>query len=108
MHNMLLLKQHGDSIQNLILAYPNSFISPGSEFRPINVLEPLLMHHHNWLKIRNILQVGSIWPLHPISKEDRKNKNFEFITRGNHKSAEKFAEEYTKIISTEIDQGWML
>jgi len=22
MHNMLLLKQHGDSIQNLILAYP--------------------------------------------------------------------------------------
>jgi len=104
---MLLLRQHDDSIQNLILAYPNSFISPGSEFRPINALEPLLMHHYNWLKIRNILQAGSIWPLHPISEEDRKSKNFEFITRGNHKSAEKFAEEYTKIIKTEIDQGWM-
>jgi hypothetical protein len=104
---MLLLQQHGNSMQNLIAAYPNSFLSPGSEFRPIQVLEPLLMHHHNWPKIKNILLMGSMWPLHPIPEVERKTKNLEFIARGNHKSAVKYAEEYTKILEKEISQGWM-
>jgi hypothetical protein len=71
---MHLLMQHDNSIQNLITAYPGSFISPGSELLPINTLEPLLMHHHNWPPIRSILSSGSIWPLLPISEEDRKEK----------------------------------
>ncbi len=104
-HNRLLLQQHGNSIHDLISAYPNSFLSPGSEFRPIQVLEPLLMHHHNWPKIKNILLMGSMWPLHPIPEVERKTKNLEFIARGNHKSAVKYAAEYTKILNKEINQG---
>jgi hypothetical protein len=50
---------------------------------------------------------GSIWPLQPINPDERVAKNNEFIKRGNHKSALKYEDELTKIIKSEIDQGWM-
>jgi hypothetical protein len=106
-HNKLLLMQHGNSIQNLITTYPGSFISPGSKFRPDDTLETLLMHHHNWPQIKSILTTGSVWPLHPISSEDQREKNKEFMQRGNHKVAVKYADEYTKTVRAEINQGWM-
>jgi len=106
-HNMGVLKQHGDSIQSLIENYQGSFISPGSEFRPVQVLEKLLMHHHNWYLVQNSLTKGSVWPLLPITDLDRVAKNNEFIARGNHKSAIKYEDEYIKIVKTEIRQGWM-
>jgi hypothetical protein len=86
-HNMNLLMLHGDSIQNLISAHPGSVFSPGLEFRPIHVLQPLLLHHCNWPQISTILSSGSYWPLLPIEDTHRKAKNIEFILRGNHKSA---------------------
>jgi hypothetical protein len=107
-HNMNILRNHGDSIENLIQAYPGSFLSPGSEFRPVYLLEQLFMHHHNWCLIRNSLSKGSVWPLLPISDEDRMAKNIEFIARGNHKSASKYDRELAKIITEEISQGWSM
>ena len=104
---MLILRQHGNSIQNLILHCPNSILSPGSEFRPVEVLEPLFLHHCNWPIIKRILESGSLWPLDPISDHDRIAKNNEFIKRGNHKSAIKYEAEYDKIIQAEVNQGWM-
>jgi hypothetical protein len=65
------------------------------------------MHHHNWCKVYNSLSKGSIWPLFPISDEERIGKNKEFIARGNHKSAKKYENEFVKIVKSEIDQGWM-
>jgi len=106
-HNMNVLRSHGDSINKLIEAYPGSFLSPGSEFRPVHLLEQLFMHHHNWMLIQKSLTMGSIWPLNPIKDDDRKAKNIEFIARGNHKSALKYDSEYLKIIKAEVDQGWM-
>jgi hypothetical protein len=41
-------------------------------------------------------------------KEERIAKNNEFITRGNHKSAEKYFHEYEKIVLSKVSQGWML
>ncbi len=81
-HNMHLLQTHGDSIQNLISTYPGSSLSPGSEFRPVDVLKPLLLHHHSWPQVSAILSLGSCWPLLPITDSDRKAKNNEFIQRG--------------------------
>ncbi len=48
-----------------------------------------------------------MWPLEPISDQDRIAKNIEFIARGNHKSAIKYEDKYVKIVKTEIRQGWM-
>ncbi len=107
-HNMMVLKAHGNSIQKLIEAHPGSFISPGAEFRPAKLLEPLLMHHHNWCQVKASLTRGSVWPLQPIQDSERVAKNIEFIACGNHKSALKYKNEYIKIIKSEIRQGWML
>ncbi len=108
MHNMKLLLSAGNSIHSFIMANPGSIISPGSEFRPVQVLETLLLHCHNWPSIQNILLKGSIWPLEQISKEDRIAKNNEFILRGNHKSAITYKAEYIKIVHAEVNQGWMI
>jgi hypothetical protein len=70
-YNMNILGVHGNSIQGLIEACSGSFISPGSEFRPAPVLEKLFMHHHNWYLIQASLVRGSVWPLNPITNEDR-------------------------------------
>jgi hypothetical protein len=102
-----ILQNYNDSIQELIEAYPGSILSPGSEFSLAHLLETLLMHHHNWCKIYSSLVKGSIWPLQPINPDERVAKNNEFINRGNHKSALKYGDELTKIIKSEIDQGWM-
>jgi hypothetical protein len=107
-HNMLILRNHGNSIQCLIQYSPGTFISPGSEFRPVALLEQLFIHHHNWPKIQNILQNGSNWPLLPISNNDRIAKNDEFVSQGNHKSAEKYDNAFMDIIKSEIKQGWMI
>jgi len=106
-HNMKILKACGDSIQNLIKKCPGSIISPGSEFRHPDLLESLFLHHHNWPVVKQILEVGSMWPLDPITEIERQAKNIEFIHRGNHKSAIKYDAEYKKILTTEINQGWM-
>jgi hypothetical protein len=103
-----LLVASGNSIQKFIELNPGVIISPGSEFRPTHILEPLFLHHHNWPLIRRILTSGSLWPLDPISKEDRIAKNDDFISRGNHKSADKYKLEYASIVKAEINQGWML
>jgi hypothetical protein len=106
-YNMSILKSHGNSIQNLIAAYPHSFISPGLEFCPAHLLEKLFMHHHNWHLIQKSLSGGSKWPLLPIEDKERVARNIEFIARENHKSALKYEDEYIKIVEAEINQGWM-
>ena len=104
---MQILTECSHSIQNLILRCPGSIISPGSEFRHPDLLNNLFMHHHFWPVVKQILELGSLWPLDPISDSDRKAKNTEFINRGNHKSAIKYEAEYEKILTTEVAQGWM-
>ncbi len=107
-HNMNLLRLHGNCLQTLIISSPGTIISPGSEFRPADVLDPLFLHHHNWPKAKAILLQGSIWPLLPLPNDVRIAKNREFITRGNHKSAITYEEEFTKIILSEVSQGWTI
>lgn len=104
---MKILQFHNNSIQNVLDAYQGLFISPGSEFRPPYLLEKLFMHHHNWWAISKSLSQGSQWPLRPLLDSGRIAKNNEFISRGNHKSALKYGEEYVKIIEAGISQGWM-
>jgi hypothetical protein len=105
---MKQLQDHNNSIQNYITHNSETFINFGSEFRKPEVLEPLLLHHPNWRRCRDLLLKGSNWELDPLSNEDRIAKNNEFITRGNHKSAITYETELQKIINLEIQQGWML
>ncbi len=107
-HNMNLLRSHANCLQSFIISSPGTIISPGSEFRPVEVFEPLFLHHQNWYKIKSILLQGSSWPLEPLPNDVRIAKNREFIARGNHKSAIKYEDEFSKIILSEVNQGWMI
>ncbi len=105
---MKVLKQHKNSVSNLIEQNQSSIISYGSEFRPVAHLEFLLMHHKNWLPLVTLLTRGSLWPLKPIADIERLQKNREFINRGNHKSAIKHMTVLTDILEKEVQQGWMI
>jgi hypothetical protein len=91
---MKQLQKQRDSIKLFIDSVVGTFINYGSEFRPPSILEPLLMHHPNWPKCKELLSKGSKWPLHDLPDSDCIAKNKEFIKRGNHKSALKYNDIY--------------
>jgi hypothetical protein len=86
----------------------NSIMSYGAEFRQINIIKPLLLHHRSWPSFTNQLQQGSKWPLLSLTENDRKEKNVEFIKRGNYKSASTYHSVLKDIIQKEDRQGWMI
>jgi hypothetical protein len=106
--NMGILREHNNSISELIEQKPRSIISYGSEFRPVSHLEFLLVHHTNWIPLVTMLTKGSTWPLTPIEDSERKQKNKIFIARGNHKSANTYLHVLKDILEKEVKQGWMI
>jgi hypothetical protein len=68
-HNMNILCSYTNSVHLYINANKHSFMGYGSEFRPIHIIERLLMHHRSWPSFLNQLQQGSKWPL--TKKYDR-------------------------------------
>ena len=72
--NQKLLEQFDCNISNLIQAHPNSCLSYGSEFRPVDDLETLLQLHPRWPKLKNLLVYGSCWPVSKIDDKTREEK----------------------------------
>jgi hypothetical protein len=64
-HNRILLQRHNNSIQNYILHNTGTFMSFGSKFHHPDLLEPLPMHHPNWIRFCDLLTKGSNWALYP-------------------------------------------
>lgn len=56
--NMTILRHHSNDIHVYINANKHSFMGNGSEFRLLQVIEPLL-HHRSWPSFANQLQQGS-------------------------------------------------
>jgi hypothetical protein len=105
---MEILKQYKNNVSKYIEENEDSIISYGSEFRPVAILDNLFMHHRSWPTLRCILKKGSKWPLEPITKGDRVQKNNEFISRGNHKSANTYLNILKGTLEKEVSQGWMI
>jgi hypothetical protein len=105
---MEILKQYQNSVSKYIEENEDSILSYGSEFRPVTILENLLMHHRSWPTLRCIITKGSKWPLEPISQCDRLQKNNKFISRGNHKSANTYLNILKGTLEQEVSQGWMI
>jgi hypothetical protein len=108
LHNQAILQSYNNDISKLLDDHQSLILKYGSEFRPIDVLEPLLLHHYHWPKLRRLLSEGSNWSLHDLDDKSRKQKNLEFIARGNHKSALKHEDKISEIFLKEISQGWMI
>jgi hypothetical protein len=107
-HNSLVMRHYNNNITNIIDDNTHTILSYGSEFRPVQVLEKLLMHHPRWNKFSSIINNGSVWPLRAISDDLRKERNHELIKRGNHRSAEVYNDQLQSILQKEVKQGWMV
>jgi hypothetical protein len=107
-HNTKLLEEYNFNMQEVLEAHCHSFMGYGSEFRPVHMIEPLLLHHQNWSYLKLQLQQGSKWPLKELLEKDRLEKNLEFIRRENHKSAVTRHQALKDIVTKEISQGLMI
>jgi hypothetical protein len=107
-HNQTILQSYNNDLSMLLDDHQDSILNYGSEFRSTTVLEHLLLHHYRWPKLYQLLSRGSNWKLHDIDDSLRKQKNLEFINRGNHKSAIKHADVLSDTLLKEIAHGWMI
>ena len=66
-HNASILKHYNHDMTRVIADHPNSHISYGSEFRPTEVLYPLLHKSPFWEDVSTSLDRGAKYPLTRIS-----------------------------------------
>ena len=88
-HNAAILQSQNFDMTSTIAAKTNSHISYGSEFRTIEVLEPLLQKIPLWKAVSEILGKGAKYPLERINNSRRKSDFEESLRQGNHQSEKK-------------------
>ena len=106
--NSELIANFDFDLQKTFNAFPHSTISPGSEFRQAEVLEPLLRFHPFWPKIARELRDGATYTFKnpKPSDETRRAENEALITYGNHSSAKKRPEALIKVSQKDTIHGW--
>ncbi len=83
-HNASILEEYNFDLNRIIITKHPSPISYGSEFKTSSELEEILQDHPHWPFLKEILDKGATFPLHPISQQDRiMDLNFHW-DRGNH------------------------
>lgn len=80
-------------------------LEPGSEFRPVQSLEPLLSFHPNWPLMKKNLEEGATFPLEPLDAEVAQEDLEKQIDRGNHKGATSDDAQLQKLLASDIEQG---
>ena len=105
--NSQLIAKFDFDLQSLFDAFPNSTISPGSEFRQIEDIEKLLGTHPFWPKIQEILTKGASYTFKNLpSDTDRKQENDAILDYGNHASARKKPEALRKVMAKDAKYGY--
>ena len=107
-HNWSVLKNHDRSLSRALEAQGGSPLQPGSEFRDLSLLEPILGRHPLWPRFRSILDSGSDWALDPVSDESRLDSVTKNIGRGNHKSARDRPEVLKDQVLDDVTRGFAL
>ena len=110
--NHKLLAKFDYDLAALIKAHPGSIVSPGTEFRPVQRLHPLLHRHHDWHTFQAILLEGADYPLRPdaLPENDLHREVDIMIASGNHKSA--CTETHSRVLreayEKEVSHGWQI
>jgi hypothetical protein len=100
--NFELLKEHDFDLNKLLLRDPRSPLRPGSEFKPIQVLEPLFKGHPFWPCVNRSLLVGAKMPLEKLAEKSRVELLEKALEYGNHKSATSNAGVLVKMLKKEV------
>ena len=107
-HNFDVLKQHDFDLEKIMKSDPHSPLRPGSEFRPVPILDPIFASHPMWPKARSTMLHGAHYFLTPLDDELRKKDLEEAILFGNHKSAIKHGPATMAALQKEVTKGWQL
>ena len=111
--NSKILRHYNFDMNKAIHAKKNTILHPGSEFRPINDLRPLLKFHVDWHKLEPILVEGVRYSFPDDLKYSDKIKRSDLmaaIRKGNNKSAinPEAKKNILKNYDKEVNQGWMI
>ena len=106
--NFKLLSANEGNIGQVIEKAPFSPMSIGSEFKPPDILEPLLEDHPSWPQLRESLSHGATCPIREMD-DDTMKRDFEIaLKRGNSKSATEESEWIAEQFQEEVEKGWTL
>ena len=105
--NSSLIASFDFDLQRLIDAFPESTISPGSEFRPVQDIQQVLGSHPFWPKIWDILTNGASYTFKTLPPDcDRLKENEAIFEYGNHASARKKPEALHKVMAKDSKFGY--
>ncbi|GKY96663.1 hypothetical protein MPSEU_000625900 [Mayamaea pseudoterrestris] len=107
-HNMATLQAQNLDLGRTLFAHTDLPTCPGSNFRPIALLEPIFAGHPHWQRVRCTLLSGASFPLNPLEEELRKEELDAMIDYGNHKSATKERKAVLESLQEETAKGWHL
>ncbi|GKY93515.1 hypothetical protein MPSEU_000318900 [Mayamaea pseudoterrestris] len=107
-HNLAVLSANNMDLRHLLFSNKDLPTCPGSNFRPIELLDPLFHGHPRWLRVRQTLTTGASFPLYPIDEATRKEELDAIIEYGNHKSATKERAAVLETLQEETAKGWHL
>jgi hypothetical protein len=87
-HNTTILAQHNYNVEKAIRAQTFTTLIPGSEFRPVELLCPLLQRQPLSKLLHSLLTKGAAIHFHSEpDKAQRQTESKELIEYGNHKKA---------------------
>jgi hypothetical protein len=107
-HNMSVLANFNFDIQAALQAQFHSPVGLGSEFREPSLLEPLLIRHPFWPRLKSLLIGGAQIPRLPISDDTRAIDLAFHHKRGNHKSAIDGSAKVFELLSDDVIHGYSL
>ena len=105
-HNINLLRRFNFNLMEALKYDNDSFTATGSEFRSIQILEPLLQHHPLWNRLKTHLLTGIRFPLTPLSTQARHRDLQDTLKFGNHKGVSKFPTFYHNLNIEDIRHGF--
>jgi hypothetical protein len=70
-HNYSILEQFQFNLSDTLAAQSHTPLQFGSEFKPHDVMRPILENHPLWIFTSRHLLKGATYPLHPMSDMDR-------------------------------------
>ena len=80
----------------------------GSEFKYIEVLEPLLRKHPLWNNLRTHLKYGVEFPLDRTTRQEKYQDVLEALKFGNHKGVKNFKSLFVENITKDVEHGFSL
>jgi hypothetical protein len=107
-HNWSTFASFDRSLEKVIASDPNSIMAYGSEFKPPEILAPLLESHPLWPHFRRILEHGSDPPRERLDETSRQVALEAALLRGNHKSAKADEEGFGALLIDDVNRGYSL